>query len=155
MSLLFGIDLSCGPNHPHQNITISPQSRSLLVMPHTFQQFSIPFWEVFSSQDSLSPSLVVPKAMPMQDAWKLFGIVAFMLTISYVVAYWKNGNTEARPNQLSQILATNIDSGLRGFRPRIFVSYCLKNKLNLKGPFEKTCIFLFKLIPLKFYWMHY
>ena len=74
-----------------------------------------------------------------------------MLTISYVVAYWKNGNTEARPNQLSQILATNIDSGLRGFRPRIFVSYCLKNKLNLKGAFEKTCIFLFKLIPLKFY----
>ena len=60
-----------------------------------------------------------------------------MLTISYVVAYWKNGNTEARPNQLSQILATNIDSGLRGFRPRIFVSYCLKNKLNLTGLLKK------------------
>ena len=39
-------------------------------------------------------------------------------------AYWKSSNTEACANNLSQILANNIDNGGREIDFRIYVTYC-------------------------------
>ena len=41
-----------------------------------------------------------------------------------VVVYWKSSNTEACAKKLSQILANNIDNGVRGIGLRIYVRYC-------------------------------
>ena len=41
-----------------------------------------------------------------------------------VAGYQKRSNTKACNNKLSQILANNIDNGLRGVGLRIYVRYC-------------------------------
>ena len=56
--------------------------------------------------------------------------------------------TEVCTKKMSQILANNIDNGVREIGLRIYVRYCLKkNKWKIKGGFEKHSFF-FALNPL-------
>ena len=61
-------------------------------------------------------------------------------TLLNVAGCWKRSKTKACKNKLSQILANNIDNGVRGVGGR---RYCLKKLMKNNSGFGKTRHFLF------------
>ena len=79
------------------------------------------------SHKLLRPSQFLEKFMEILE-WSALQRYIRPLPLLNVAGYWKNSNTEACVEKLSQILANNIDHGRRGIGLRIYVRYCSYNR---------------------------
>ena len=71
----------------------------------------------------MRPSQFLEKFMEILE-WSTLQKKIRPLPLLNVAGYWKNSNTEACVEKLSQILANNIGHGGGGIGLRIYVRYC-------------------------------